>query len=339
MDETVPGFLGWLQTDAGKVPRINTRLTFVDHLGACGARWGINRLEYLVPAGLYAIGFPTPEDPVVVTANYKMSYDIVRQTLAGRNVWLLVLETFGINVWCAAGKGTFGTDELVQRIEGAGLSRVVSHRRLILPILGATGVAAHEVAKRTGFVVKYATLRASDLPGYLDNGMVTTAAMRELTFSLYERLVLVPVELVHALKTILLGGAILFLTASLLAGAQSGVAAFIAFLGAILTGLVIAPILLPWLPGKSFAVKGALAGIAWSVFYYLLAGGSHWSLPVAVAAFLALPAISAFYTLNFTGCTNFTSRSGVKKEMRISIPLMGGALLAGVLLLVFGSLL
>jgi len=33
--------------------------------------------------------------------------------------------------------------------------------------------------------------------------------------------------------------------------------------------------------------------------------------------------VSAFYTLNFTGCTTYTSRSGVKKEMRIAIPAMG----------------
>ncbi len=285
------------------------------------------------------MGLPTPEDPVVVTANYKMSYDIVRSALAGRNVWLLVLETFGVNVWCAAGKGTFGTDELVKRIQETGLGAVVAHRRLILPILGATGVAAHEVAKRTGFVVKYATIRASDLPEYMDNGMVTTPAMRELTFSFYDRLVLVPVELVHALKTIVLGGAALFLATALMSGDSAGVTVLLAFLGAIFTGLAIAPIFLPWLPGRSFAVKGALAGVAWSALFYLLAGGSHWNPPVIAAVFLALPAISAFYALNFTGCTNFTSRSGVKKEMRIGIPIMGASLAVGVLLLVVGRLL
>jgi hypothetical protein len=339
MDEKVPGFLGWLDSGCGKVPRIGSRLTFGDHLGACLARWGIGRLNYLVPAGLYAIGEPAQEDPVVVTANYKMSYDIVRRALAGRNVWLLVLETFGINVWCAAGKGTFGTDELVRRIDETCLATVVSHRRLILPILGASGVAAHEVVKRSGFTVKYATIRASDLPQYLDNGMVTTDVMRELTFSLYERLVLVPVEIVHAFKTIFLGGAALFLATALMSGDTAGATVLLAFLGAVITGLAIAPLLLPWLPGHSFALKGALAGIAWSALYYLLADGSHWSLPVTLAAFLALPAISAFYALNFTGCTNFTSRSGVKKEMRLSLPVMGGAIFLGAILIVAGRFL
>ncbi|MFZ3114601.1 MAG: mercury methylation corrinoid protein HgcA, partial [Syntrophales bacterium] len=54
------------------------------------------------------------------------------------------------------------------------------------------------------------------------------------------------------------------------------------------------------------------------------------------AASLVLPAISAFYALNFTGCTNFTSRTGVKKEMRLAMPVMGAALLMGVLLMLAG---
>ena len=338
MDETVPGFLAWYPTSAGKVPKIATQLTLSDHLGGCMARWGINRLEYLVPAGLYVIGVPTPDDPVVVTANYKMSYDIVRGALAGRNVWLLVLETFGINVWCAAGKGTFGTDELVRRIEETGLPKVVSHRRLVLPILGATGVAAHEVTKRTGFSIKYGTIRASDLPEYLNNGMVTTPAMRALTFSLYERLVLVPVEVVNARKSLIILGGLIYLAATLMGGPSAGLAALFSFLGAVLTGVAVAPLLLPWIPGRSFALKGALAGIAWCVIFYFLTGGG-WSTSVTLAAFLALPAISAFYTLNFTGCTNFTSRSGVKKEMRISIPVMGGAIFISLFALVAGRLL
>ena len=157
-------------------------------------------MSYLVPPGLYAIGAPTPGDPVLVTANYKMSYDLVRRALAGRNAWLLVLETHGINVWCAAGKGTFGSEELVARIEASRLAQVVEHRLLILPLLGAPGVSAFEVRARTGFSVRFAAIRAADIPRYLDGGMETTPQMRELTFTLRERLVLIPVELVIALK-------------------------------------------------------------------------------------------------------------------------------------------
>ena len=169
---------------------------------------------------------------MLVTANYKMSYDLVRQSLSGRNCWLLVLETYGINVWCAAGKGTFGTGELVRRVTSSGLAKVVSHRRLILPILGAPGVSAHQVARRCGFVVSYAAIRAADLPGYLDNGMLTTPGMRQLTFTLYERLVLIPVEIVLALKSIAVIGSVALLPVTLLGGSAAGITAFCAYLGA-----------------------------------------------------------------------------------------------------------
>ena len=295
-------------------------------------------MSYLIPPGLYAIGAPTPDDPVVVTANYKMSYDIVRRVLAGRNVWILVLETYGINVWCAAGKGTFGTEELVRRVTATGLAGIVSHRRLILPILGAPGVAAHEVAHTSGFTVRYATIRADDLPLYLDNGMVTTPAMRELTFTFRERLVLIPVELVLALKPIGIVGVILYALATALGGRQAGLQVFLAWIGSVLTGLVVVPLLLPWLPGRSFALKGVLAGLAWSAAWYALAGGASWDRPVTAAAFLALPAVSAFFSLNFTGCTTYTSRSGVKKEMRLALPVMGCAVIAGAVLALAGRL-
>lgn len=90
-------------------------------------------MHYTVDPGLYGIGDPDPESPVLVTANYKMSFDLLKRAVSGLDAWILVLDTFGINVWCAAGKGTFGTDESVDRIESSGLGDVVSHRRLIVP--------------------------------------------------------------------------------------------------------------------------------------------------------------------------------------------------------------
>jgi len=323
----------------GRVPQIATTLAFTDHFGRWKARWSIGRMNYMVPPGLYAIGAPTADDPVLVTANYKMSYDIVRSVLGGRNVWLLVLETYGINVWCAAGKGTFSTEELVRRIDLSNLAMVVTHRRLILPILGAPGVAAYEVTRRTGFSIRYAAIRAEDIPAYLDNGMMTTSEMREQTFTLRERAVLIPVELVQALKPTIVVAAALFIVAALLQAPKNGLVTVYAYLGAVVSGVAIVPMLLPWLPGRSFSFKGALTGFAWMAAFYLLAGGRDWSGPMTVAAFLALPAVSAFYALNFTGCTPYTSRSGVKKEMRAAMPAMGIAFALSAISVLAGTLL
>jgi acetyl-CoA decarbonylase/synthase complex subunit gamma len=292
-----------------------------------------------VPAGLYAVGTPDADAPVVVTANYKMTYDAVRRAVAGRSVWLLVLETFGINVWCAAGKGTFGTDEVVRRVEASGLADVVRHRRLLLPILGAPGVAAHEVRRRTGFGVRYAALRAADLPRYLDNGFTTTPDMRELTFTLRERLALVPVELVQAVLPTLVLAAVVFGVGTALArwAPAAGLRAAVAVAGAMLVGTVAVPALHPWLPGPSFSLKGAVAGAAWAAVCYGLGGAPPGLLGAAL--FLALPAVSGFFALNFTGSTPFTSRSGVEREIRLAMPFLAGAFACGAAAWVAGSLL
>ena len=81
-----------------------------DYCGTIGARLGLNRSTYLITPGLYCTGQPTPASPVVVTANYKLSFDALRKELSGESVWILVLDTRGINIWCAAGKGTFSND-------------------------------------------------------------------------------------------------------------------------------------------------------------------------------------------------------------------------------------
>jgi acetyl-CoA decarbonylase/synthase complex subunit gamma len=99
------------------------------------------------------------------------------------------------------------------------------------------------------------------------------------------------------------------------------------YLAAFLCGTVAVPLLLPWLPGRSFSLKGALAGLVPVVGIGCLSGGSA---AAVLPALLALPAVSAFFALNFTGATPYTSRSGVKKELRLSLPWMGLSALAGV---------
>ena len=263
-------------TDRGGVPKISSDLNWPDHWGSIKARWDVGRMNYTVDPGLYALGEPNERSPVLVTANYKMSFDRLREVLSNRHAWMLVLDTNGINVWCAAGKGTFGTDELVRRIEFSQLNRVVSHTELILPQLAGPGVAAHKVKKRTGFNVLYGPIQAADLPAFLDAGMKATPNMRRKTFTMYERVVLIPVELVSALKWALLILPAFFLLGGL--GAPSGfwqgvlndgLFAVLNLLGAVLAGAVLTPILLPWLPGRAFSHKGLIMGLITTLFITL----------------------------------------------------------------------
>ena len=131
-----------------EVPVVSPRLSLSDRVGGWKMRWNLGRDRYTVAPGLYAVGAPSLESPVLVTANYKLTFDKVRAECQGLDAWILVLDTRGVNVWCAAGKGTFSTRELEQRLLAVRLDQVVSHRTLILPQLGATGVFRSERAER-----------------------------------------------------------------------------------------------------------------------------------------------------------------------------------------------
>ncbi len=189
---------GRIASQVGEVPQVATTLTFKDTLGSWKCRWSIGRMDYKVEPGLYAVGTPDEKAPVLVTANYKMTFDRLREQLGGLNLWIIVLDTHGVNVWCAAGKGTFGTEEVIHRITDIQLSRIVTHNTIILPQLGAVGVAAHEVLKQTGFRVIYGPVRAKDIKAYLANGMYATEDMRVARFTISDRIVLTPMELVGA---------------------------------------------------------------------------------------------------------------------------------------------
>ena len=304
---------------------------------------GVGRMDYAVDPGLFALGSPDGGSPVLVTANYKMSFDCLREALPGRNVWILVLDTLGINVWCAAGKGTFGTEELLRRIEAAGLKDVVKHRDLILPQLGAPGVSAHLVRKRSGFKVHYGPILARDLPAYLEAGLRATAEMRRKNFPLRERAVLIPIELVAAQKP-----AMVIIPLLLLISGFGGEGGFVrnvirdglfsltAFLLAVFSGAVLTPLLLPYLPGRAFSVKGLAVGLTAAVLLLLAWGGdadSRRDVLLGVAWLLLIPAFSAFLAMNFTGASTYTSLSGVKREMRWALPLKICAGLLGVAVL------
>lgn len=297
-------------------------------------------MHYTVDPGLYASGEPGPNDPVFVTANYKLSFDRLREAVSGRNGWILVLDTKGINVWCAAGKGTFGTEELIGRIASSSLGKIVNHRTLILPQLSGPGVAAFEVKRRSGFKVVYGPVKASDIPAFLDAGLAATPSMRTKTFPVVERLVLVPVEIIGAVKIALLALAILFLASLFLTGTSLDMAfrysynAIPAMVIGITAGAFCTPLLLPWLPGRSFSIKGLLPGVAGAILFFAIQGdnGTRNGTFQVYAWLLLIPVLSTYLAMNFTGSSTFTSLSGVKKEMRWAVPLqIAGAVFGCVL--------
>jgi hypothetical protein len=335
---------GAVPSPAGAVPRVSAAWSASDRWGMVKSRTGAYRMRYSVPAGLYAVGEPGKESDVLVTANYKLSFDLLRRSLAGLSAWVLVLDTKSINVWCAAGKGTFGTEELVKRIVEARLSETVSHRRIIVPQLGAVGVDAAAVQKRTGFRVSFGPVDARDIPAYIAKGYRKTEAMRTIRFPMRDRLVLTPMEINPAMKKFpWFAAAVLLLFGLEPSGVlfreawRNGLPFLLLGLLAVFSGAFLTPVLLPFVPFRSFALKGWIVGLVAVVAVRLLAGlHVPGGAIVSAAAYLFFPALSSYIALQFTGSTTYTGMTGVRKELRYAIPAyIGSTGLAAVLLVIF----
>jgi hypothetical protein len=212
-----------------------------DLCGTIGSRIGIIRRKYRVAPGLYAVESSDPESAVLVTANYKLTIDILRFQLGGGDVWLPVLDPRGINVWCAA------------------------------------GVSARDVKRESGFQVFFGPVRAADLPTYLQKGLQCDETMRKVTFTLSERAVLIPVELFLLAKPLLATLVLVFLLTNIgpsLFSLSTALNRGLILLGVTLLGIasevVLISLLLPWLPCRQFWAKGALSGLT-----CLLLGPGH----------------------------------------------------------------
>jgi acetyl-CoA decarbonylase/synthase complex subunit gamma len=156
--------------------------------------------------------------------------------------------------------------------------------------------------------------------------MKATEQMRQVRFSLYDRFVLTPIEFVIGGKYLLLTMALFFILSGLNSTGYSsnlavhnGVRSAVNIFAAYFAGAVIGPILLPWLPGRSFSFKGFSAGVVIAAILSLLklTGGRL----ETMAWIFLIAAVSSFVTMNFTGASTYTSLSGVRKEVRIAMPL------------------
>ncbi len=342
--ELPPFATGTIATPEGSVPRVSSDWSRADTWGMVKSRVSAFRMNYTVSPGLYAVGDPSEGSDVFVTANYKLTFDILRRALKGLHAWVLVLDTKSINVWCAAGKGTFGTEELISRMAAAGLDKVVSHRRLILPQLGAVGVNAAEVLRRTGFRISFGPVQARDIPAYVKAGYTKTNEMAAINFPILDRLILTPMEINPAMKKFpWLAAGILLLFGLQPSGIQfsqawhNGWPFLLLALLSILSGALLTPALLPFVPFRSFAIKGWITGSVMTLAAaWLVLPPVGEKLISFIAACLFFPALSSYLALQFTGSTTFTGMSGVRKELKIGIPLyIGAAVVTTVLLIVF----
>jgi NAD-dependent dihydropyrimidine dehydrogenase PreA subunit len=197
------------------------------------------------PVGLRRAGNPTRSSPVLVTCNFHLTVKRLLRILekAGVDAWVLVAESRGVNVWCAAGGEEFNTHSVVSAVKTSGIGDLVEHRQLILPPLGAPGICLDEVRAQTGWSPRWGPVRAAELPAYLARQCRRDEAMKRVTYDWRERLdtalgSIFPFYLLGAVGFLLFGRGLL--AEYLLVGALT----FVFFMLAC-----------PWLPGRSGLTK------------------------------------------------------------------------------------
>jgi len=202
------------------------------------------------PTGLREIGHPGPHSPVLVTCNFDLTIKRLKKELEGLDLWLLVAQSGGVNVWCAAGGDEFNTHSVVSAIKTSGIGRKVIHRTIILPPLSGPGVGIAAVRKATKWNARWGPVRAEDIRRYIESGLRRDEGMKRVTYTLAERL---DTALGSLFPFYFMGG-LLFAMFSrpLLSGyLLIGAVAFLLFFLAV-----------DWIPGKRGIVKAGYINLA-----------------------------------------------------------------------------
>lgn len=211
--------------------------------------------------GLSPIGNPDRNSPVVVTGNYTETVRRVKNSLRGLNIWLLVANSRGINVWCAAGGGHFTHHDIISAIVTSGLSEKVDTRKIVLPQLAATGIERRKIEEATGWSAVWGPAMIQDLPVYLEQEHNATPEQRTVRFPFSDRL---EMATLWGIPMMLIGGVIFSLIGGLVVGFSVAASAFLISFGLFST--------LPgwnlegktkWIPFTIFAAAGTL--FSWAI--------------------------------------------------------------------------
>lgn len=88
-----------------------------------------------VTQGIYEIGNPDKDSPVLITTNFSLTYFIVSGEIEGSRVpsWLLIMDTEGLSVMTAWAAGKFSGDAAGMFVKKCGIADKVSHKKIIIP--------------------------------------------------------------------------------------------------------------------------------------------------------------------------------------------------------------
>ncbi|MHA1618553.1 MAG: methyltransferase domain-containing protein, partial [Promethearchaeota archaeon] len=312
------------------------------------------QVDYIpIEPGIYTSGTPDASSPLLVTANYLYTYIQVHQDLAGKNAWILALDSLGINVWCAARGGNFGNSQLLEAVQATDIISKAKSKLMVLPQLAAGGVKAPELPMRTEkfpYEIMFGPVYSKDLPTYLtDRPDLKPKAMRTIKFGIRERTVAGITHLTFLLRKIYLipllgimaGALLLDILFNLDAIAQISLNhLFWELLG----GMIWANILL--ILGfqltnftRSFVIKSSFFASLMGISMGLVLSLSHSSWLYGGLASVFFMWVGFFTTMSLSGYTPLTSVREIKSEYPLYQKTARILLYSGILLYLLGNVL
>ena len=306
-------------TDNSKQPQ-PLYLTWPDYLKAVVCWCDAFKRTYAIEPGLYYTGkHYDHETPLLVTSNYFLTVFLVVRRIRVFNARLLVIDTDGINVWCAAGEGKFSNTEILKQLNRYEQKLLTNDHRLtlILPKLGFAGVNRRELRK-AGVRPIIGPIYAKDLPAYLSQPPYKDCDVDRILFDFQSRLF-----------TWLPGLVQVFTYSFAIVLAFWGIEQIWGLpvpMGIIVLSGVLAtayPILFPWIPGKRFAVKGLWLAVLISLVICALTAAGVLSLANLPMTLLFTFGTGIFFGLSYSGNSAVSNYSRVRKEIARFLPLYG----------------
>ena len=118
--------------------------------------------------GIYEIGGPNEDSPVLVTCNFSLTYFIVSGEIESSRVpaWLLVVDSEGLSVLTAWAAGKFVGDLVSSYVKKCGIEEKISHKKVIIPGYAAA-ISGDMEEELPGWEVAIGPRDASQIPKFL----------------------------------------------------------------------------------------------------------------------------------------------------------------------------
>ncbi len=121
-----------------------------------------------VTEGIYEIGSPDENSPVLVTTNFALTYFIVSGEIEGSRVptWLMIKDSEGLSVLTAWAAGKFAGDDVGMFIKKSGIADKIKHQELVIPGYAAA-IAGDVEEELPGWSITVGPREAAHIPGFL----------------------------------------------------------------------------------------------------------------------------------------------------------------------------